>query len=298
MPNTLSRIEFPKQLIPDLINKVKGTSVLQSLSTQSPIAFNGVTQFDFSFDSDVDIVAENGEKGIGGITLKPISIVPIKFEYGARISEEAWYSGEEARIELLKNFNDGFARKLAKGLDLAAIHGVNPRTKTASTVVGDNNFMNTNITKADVTDLTKIDETINTAITAVTANEYENTGIGMSVAASSAMGGIKATTGAPLYPEFMFGGYPASLAGKKLGVSNNISAVKTGEATPHAIVGDFNMFKWGISKNIDLRLIQYGDPDGQGDLARKNQIYLRSEAYIGWAIMDPKAFAVITVTGA
>lgn len=297
MGNTLSRVEYPKELIPDLINKVKGASVLQSLTAQAPIAFNGVTQFDFSFDSDVDIVAENGEKGVGGVTLKPITIVPIKFEYGARLSEEAWYSGEEAQIDLLKNFNDGFAKKLAKGLDLAAIHGVNPRSKTTSVIVGDNHFMQSAIAKVDVTDLKKIDATINSAISVVTANDFENTGIAMSVASASAMGDIKATTGASLYPDFMFGGYPASLAGKKLAVSNNISAVKSGTSTPHVLVGDFDMFKWGISKNIDLRLIQYGDPDGQGDLARKNQIYIRSEAYLGWAIMDPKAFAVVTVTG-
>lgn len=291
-----SGVNFPSELLPDLIDKVKGESVLQKLSGQEPIPFNGVTQFDFTFDKEVDIVAENGDKGVGGVSLKPITIVPIKFEYGARFSEEMWYASEEARIDLLKNFNNGFAKKLAKGIDLAAIHGVNPRTKTASTVVGANSFMTKEVSKVTVTDLTKIDKTINSAIEVVTGNEYENSGIALSVSAASAMGSIQSTTGAAMYPDFMFGGYPKTLAGKNLAVSTNISAVKTDAATPHAIVGDFTMFKWGIARNIDLRLIQYGDPDGQGDLARKNQIYLRAEAYLGWAIMDSKAFAIVTVT--
>lgn len=173
---------------------------------------------------------------------------------------------------------------------------MNPRTKAASTVVGANSFMTKGVSKVAVTDLTKIDKTINSAIEVVTGNEYENSGIALSVSAASAMGSIQSTTGAAMYPDFMFGGYPKTLAGKNLAVSTNISAVKTDTATPHAIVGDFAMFKWGISRDIDLRLIQYGDPDGQGDLARKNQIYLRAEAYLGWVIMDSKAFAIVTVT--
>ena len=40
-----------------------------------------------------------------------------------------------------------------------------------------------------------------------------------------------------------------------------------------------------------MEVIQYGDPDGQGDLKRTNEVVIRAEAYIGWAILDPKAFA-------
>ncbi|WP_254280840.1 hypothetical protein [Finegoldia magna] len=46
------------------------------------------------------------------------------------------YASEEERINILKAFNDGFAKKLAKGLDLMAMHGINPRTGQASTVMG------------------------------------------------------------------------------------------------------------------------------------------------------------------
>ena len=132
---------FDPTLVKDLITKVKGKSALAALCGQTPIPFNGLKEMIFSMDNEIDIVAENGKKTEGGIAIAPVKIVPVKFEYGARFSEEMWYASEEARIDLLKNFNNGFAKKLAKGLDLAAIHGVNPRTKTASTVVGANSFM-------------------------------------------------------------------------------------------------------------------------------------------------------------
>ena len=61
-----------------------------------------------------------------------------------------------------------------------------------------------------------------------------------------------------------------------------------------AIVGDFqNAFRWGYAENIPLEIIQYGNPDGLGDLKQTNQIVLRAEAYIGWGILDAASFAII-----
>ena len=65
--------------------------------------------------------------------------------------------------------------------------------------------------------------------------------------------------------------------------------------TDVAIVGDFaNCFKWGFSKEIPLRVIEFGDPDNSGsDLAGHNQVYLRAEVYVGWAVLNGAAFARI-----
>lgn len=54
--------------------------------------------------------------------------------------------------------------------------------------------------------------------------------------------------------------------------------------------------KWGYTKNIAMEKIEYGDPDGQGDLKRTNQIVLRAEAYIGCGIIDPESFVRIVET--
>ena len=43
-----------------------------------------------------------------------------------------------------------------------------------------------------------------------------------------------------------------------------------------------------------MEIIQYGDPDNSGkDLKGYNQVYIRAEIYLGWAIMIPEAFARI-----
>ena len=43
--------------------------------------------------------------------------------------------------------------------------------------------------------------------------------------------------------------------------------------------------------NIPLEVIEYGDPDGLGDLKRTNEVVLRAEAFIGWGILDSASFA-------
>ena len=76
---------FPEELIPTLLNKVKGKSSLAALCKQEPIPFNGYKEFTFNFDKEVDIVAESGAKGKGGVTVTPVTVLPVKFEYGACI---------------------------------------------------------------------------------------------------------------------------------------------------------------------------------------------------------------------
>ena len=60
-----------------------------------------------------------------------------------------------------------------------------------------------------------------------------------------------------------------------------------------AIIGQWDAFRWGVQKDIPVEVIKYGDPDGLGDLKRKNQIALRAEIVYGWAIMDLDAFALV-----
>ena len=43
-----------------------------------------------------------------------------------------------------------------------------------------------------------------------------------------------------------------------------------------------------------MEVIQYGDPDNSGlDLKGYNQVYIRSELYLGWGILEPANFARI-----
>lgn len=280
--------EFDPVLVTDLISKVSGSSSLAKLSGQTPIPFNGLKEFTFSMDNEVDIVAENGKKSEGGISIDPKSIVPIKFEYGARVSDEFLYSTEEAQLDILKAFNDGFAKKVARGLDLAAFHGVNPRTGKASTVVGDNNFDSLVTQTVEYASATP-DENIEDAVALVHGSNGDVSGMAFATTFASALAKMKAN-GISQYPEFKFGANPGSLGGMPVDVNRTVSDASS---TDRAIVGDFaSAFKWGYSKQIPLEIIKYGDPDNSGkDLKGYNQVYIRAEVYLGWGILVPTYFA-------
>lgn len=285
---------FEPQLVTDLINKVKGKSSLAVLSAQTPIPFNGVKEFVFNMDKEIDIVAENGKKTEGGGSFNPVIITPIKFEYGMRMSDEFMYASEEEQINYLKAFNDGFARKVAKGLDLAAFHGINPRTGLASDVVGANNF-DSKITKTVNYSESTPDANIEEAIQMVEDAEGEVTGLAISTKVRADLAAMKNSANEKLYPDFAFGGKPSSLGGNKLDINKTVSNGNK----DHAIVGNFEeCFKWGYSKEIPLEIIEYGDPDNSGkDLKGYNQVYLRSEIYLGWGILDADSFARVVVAG-
>lgn len=283
---------FEPHLVSDLITKVKGNSSLALLSKQAPIPFNGQKEFTFTMDSDIDIVAENGKKSHGGVSLAPLTIVPIKVEYGARVSDEFMYASNEERIDILKSFNDGYAKKLARGLDLMVFHGINPRTKEASTVIGDNSF-DKKVTQAVDFTAGNPDTNIETGVSLIQGAEGSISGMAMDPAFSAELAQMKTANdnNVRLFPELAWGANPGSINRLQTDINNTIS----GGTDDLAILGDFaNSFKWGYTKQIPLEVIRYGDPDNSGnDLKGYNQVYLRSETYLGWGIMDANSFARI-----
>ena len=279
---------FDPKLVNDLVTKVKGHSSIALLSKQTPVSFTGNKEFTFSLDSDIDIVAENGKKSHGGLTITPVVIAPIKFEYGARVSDEFMTATEEAQLNILQAFNDGFAKKVARGLDIAVFHGLNPRTSTASNVIG-NNCLDKVVTQTVDYSAATVDANIEAAIALVEGSGGEVTGLAGSPAVRQALAALKTTAGERLYPDLAWGGNPGTVNGLPVDFNKTVSVGDTDQA----IVGDFeNMLKWGYAKEVPLEVIPYGDPDNSGvDLKGSNQIYLRAEIYLGWGILDPNSFA-------
>lgn len=282
---------FEPTLVTDLVNKVQGRSSIARLSKQTPIPFNGQKEFIFTMDSEIDVVAESGKKTHGGMSLAPRTIVPIKIEYGARVSDEFMYAANEERINILKAFNDGFAKKVARGLDLMAFHGVNPRSGTASAVIGTNNF-DTAVTQEVEAPLGMADANgiIEAAVALTQGSGGDVTGMAISPSFRSALAKQKDGQDLPMFPELKWGNAPDSINGLPVDVNNTVSDMSD---DARAYLGDFqNGFKWGYAKQIPLEVIQYGDPDNSGlDLKGYNQVYIRTELFLGWGILDPKSFA-------
>ena len=296
MGNTLTKgTMFPVELTNEMFNLVKGHSSLAKLAASEPVPFNGKEVFTFSLDSEIDIVAENGAKSNGGATVAPVSIVPIKVEYGTRVSDEFMYASDEDRLPILRTFAEGFSRKLARGIDIMAMHGVNPRTGSASDLIG-NNCFDKKVTQKVTFNSSTPDANIEDAIALVNGNEEEVTGMAYAPAMKAALAAEVTTGGAKKYPELAWGGNPDTINGLAVDANATVSANSNAD---RAIVGDFRQyFKWGFAKEIPVQVIEYGNPDNSdaGDLKGHNQVYLRAEAYIGWGIIKAVAFARVATS--
>lgn len=283
---------FKPELVKELISKVQGRSVLAKLSSQTPIPFNGVEQFIFNLEGNAQIVGEGEQKGAGKAVISSKVIKPLKFVYQARITDEFKYASEEKQIEYLSQFADGFAKKIADAFDIAAIHGLEPKSLTDASFKTTNSFDGV-ITGNVVTYAEdKFDENIESAVQAIVAKGGEVTGLAISPVGGQALSKIKVKD-VVQYPEFRFGQNPDSFYGMKSDINKNLTVAGGTAETDHAIVGDFqNRFKWGYAENIPMEIIEFGDPDGAGrDLKAYNEICLRAEAFIGWGILDEDAFA-------
>lgn len=108
------------------------------------------------------------------------------------------------------------------------------------------------------------------------------------------------STGTRLYPEIPLNLQAGSLDGIPAVVSNTVKGAKGHDVTPEimAFLGDFTTIKWRLARPITAEIIPYGDPDNTGvDLAGSNQIAYRTEAVFSYAVLNPKAIAVLKAAG-
>lgn len=281
---------FPSELVKEVFVAAQGKSSIAKLCGQTPIAFSGTDIMVFSLDGEVNLVGEGAAKGQHTGSNTAIKMVPLKIEYGQRVSDEFIRCSEEKQLGYLEGFRDGFAKKIARGLDIMAFHGTNPATGSASALIGTNSF-DTNTSVNTVTYVPATPDPEGNVTTAVAAlGDYDLDGIAIDKSFAAALADVK-VNGVPQYPELQWGGQPDAIKGVPASVNSTVSAV----SGKHAYLGDFqNAFKWGYADVINLEVIEYGDPDNSGhDLKGYNQVYLRAEAWIGWAILDGDAFARI-----
>lgn len=295
---------FPPHLMKEVISKVRGKSVLAYLSQNKPVPFNGEKQLTFNMDNEIAIVGEGGRKPAMGIVIGSRTISPLKVMYQARVTNEIQYASEDAQVDLLSGFIDGYSKKLAKGFDLMVIHGLNPYSMTVSDRIRD--YFDKDVTANIVAyNQANPDDNMEDAIQLIQNNNYDVTGAAFAPAFRKALSDMKIGTNfnQRLYPGLAWGNGPGTINGLPCYSGSTVSGYQytvTDNGTDYtttnmAIVGDWNAFRWGYTRNDAMKVIEYGDPDNTGeDLQGTNEILLRCETFLGWAILDPAAFAMIT----
>lgn len=290
MPATnTTNIKLPVEIAKDLVSKVADTSVIQTLSASSPAIFANRASILFTQDPEAEIVGESTQHSSQTVGLKPVDHTIKKLSVTVRFSNEVQWADEDSQLQIVDAIVDKSAAALGRGLDYLVFHALNPATGMAAT------GLTALTTGAPAVTATTDPAADLDALADAVDPGYSISGIGLSKAYASSLRKVRVkNTGLRMFPEIPINLNTGVVDGLAAATSNTVSGALAKTATKVlAVMGDFNLIKWGIVRDINIETIETGDPDGLGDLKRLGQIAYRAEVVYSYAVIDPKGFAVL-----
>lgn len=290
---TTSVLNIPNQILDPWLGKVQGGSVVAALSPNIPMKFGAGQAMTFSI-GEAEYVGEGANKGGSTITPTAQNVTPFKFHKTVRMTEEVKWADEDGRVQVINEVLTQIQPALSRALDFGVIHGINPAS--GATVAGMTQKLVSATNQVERVNTDKPYANLDAADALVLANSYVPSDVALDPALAAKFSALRGTNSEQrLYPNFRLTTDVSDLDNHRASVSRTVGAVGVASAASNllGIVGDFSAIRWGIQRAIGLELIEYGDPDGGGDLKRNNQIAFRAEVVYGWGIADLNAFALI-----
>lgn len=289
---TTGDLNIPTQVLDPWIKKVQEGSVVSALSPSQPMKFGKGESFTFDI-GEAEYVGEGANKSGSTVTSQSQTVDPFKFHKTVRWTEEVQWADEDHQMGVVQEILNLIQPSLSRALDFGIIHGINPADGAAAAAMTRKLVDTTNSVEYDATQKPYV--SLDAADAALLANGGIPSDIALAPAYAAPFAQARTTEGVKLYPNLTPGLGVSELDGHRAATSRTVSANGV-IATPSnllAIVGDFSAVRWGLQKSIGLEVIKYGDPDGNGDLKRNNQIAFRAEVVYGWGIADLTQFAKI-----
>lgn len=283
---------LPKNIAAGMFQKAQTGSAISVLSGAEPMLFGVVDFMTFTTPPRAEYVGEGADKAPSPVDFGTKQATPHKVQVTMRFNQEVLWADEDYQLGVLTTLANAGGVALARALDLGAFHGINPLTGAAigSIVVGDRIATTTNRVEA----AGAADTEIESAAGLVIADGYVPTGIAFDPAYAWTVSTARYTDGRKKYPELGLGLNVSTFEGLNASVSSTVSGTpEAADTDVRAIVGQWDLLRWGVQRRVPVERIEFGDPDGLGDLKRKNQIALRLEIVYGWAVMDLNGFAVV-----
>lgn len=286
---TTGDLSLPDHMTTGIFETAQLGSTVAVLSGARPMLFGKTTSMTFS-NPKAEFVGEGQQKSSTGVEPSTVTVNPYKAQVTMRFNEEVKWADEDYQLGVLQQLADKTGPALARALDLGIYHGINPLTGAAFAGITKFVSQTTNIVTASGDVIADLD-----AAEALVSGIP--TGVALDPTYAKKVRALRnEQTRQRLYPDFQLTTGASDLDGYTASVSDTVSgsqeiAKATGDPVVDAFVGDYSQIYWGVQRNIGVHLIEYGDPDGQGDLQRNNQIALRAEVVYGWVIGELDKFA-------
>ena len=212
------------------------------------------------------------------VSTTPIVAKRVKVVTTTRVSDELRWADEDNQLEIVTNIIADQTAAIGRALDYVVYHAVSPKTGTAldgytALTAG------ANAVTASASAVDDIDALADALI------DYDINGFALSRKFAADLRKLRIpATGQRLYPEIPLSLNVGNVNGRRCKTDPKVAG----------IMGDFSTIKWGMVRDMTSEIIEYGDPDNTGqDLKGYNQVAYRTEAVLAYAVLDPKAFAIL-----
>lgn len=288
---TSGSLALPDHIMDPWLTKVQAGSCLAALSNTIPMKFGAGHAMTWDI-GEAEYVGEGANKGPSTATPTTMNIKPYKFHKTVRWTQEVKWADEDYQLGVISQILALIQPALSRALDYGGIHGINP---TGGAVVAGMANLDAATQQVERVSTDKPYANLDAADTLVLASGYVPSDIALAPSFASKFATLRGTQSEQkLYPDFKLTTAVSDLEGHRASVSKTVNAsIAAVDPKLLAIVGDLSTFGWGVQREIGLEMIEYGDPDGQGDLKRNNQVAFRSEIVYGWGIADLNAVALI-----
>lgn len=290
---TTGDLTLPDQVLDPWLGKVQYGSAVAALSNSIPMKFGKGHSMTFDI-GEAEYVGEGANKGSSSFTPTSVTTDPFKFHKTVRWTEEVMWADEDTQLGVVSQILDLIQPALSRALDFGAFHGINPTGGAAVAAMTQKLSATTNSVEYAATDKPFV--SLDAADALVLAGSFIPSDIALDPAYAGKFSSYRnPTTEAKIYPDFRLSTEVSDLENHRASVSRTVGAVGVAATATNVLgfVGDFSAIRWGIQRAIGLEVIKYGDPDGQGDLKRNNQVAFRAEVVYGWGVADLDAFAKV-----
>lgn len=278
-----------------ITERVQNDSVLARLSPERPTLFGDVGATRMTRKPRAQIVAEGAQKGSDTAGWETVTVSPVKFQTTVRMTEEVQWADEDHRLGIIDDLVNALGESMARAVDLIGVHGINPSTGARATSVTSYLDQTTNRAVVGASPSAEIQAAVGT----IMGGAYVPTGLALDAGYAFALATETYEDGRERNPGMGFGNTITNYRGLSVASSSSVSGRPEATDTGlRALVGDFTQVKWGFQRRIPVQKIEYGDPDGNGDLKGNNQIAYRAEGVIYVAIFDLAAFAAVEAAAA
>lgn len=291
-PTALStdQVQLPLEVLSLMINKAKDASTVAALATTEAQQFTDKEAMVFTPTAEAEIVEEGAPKSSYDPSLSPVKAYRFTFQTTTRVSNQLMWADDDNQLQIVSNIVADQGEAAGRVLDYAIYHLFNPAPRTPVTI-GDYQ----KLSEAAVQVTSQGDGILDMdALEAAVGDEYDVNGIALSRAFARSLRTERNSTGARLYPDIPMNLQAGTIDGVKASTSGTVSGrLITPDTGVLAFMGDFSLIRWGMVRAATSEVIEYGDPDGRGDLKRYNQVAYRTEGCVGFYVLDPKGFAVL-----